>query len=227
MYRALAVKEFREVWWIGAIASALLMLCVLNDMGLMLDSSPPFLKWVGRSPTWVHPVPFRLSEWPPLVLMFAGAAGLVFGLWQTLGESLQGTWIFYLHRPAERRNLILAKVAAGLACLLVALGLPLVLYAIWAAVPGTHASPFEWWMTGPTAQAWGFAGVAYLAAFLSGLRPARWWVSRFFPLVFALFLWVPIVTVPWLVWPGWVMILVADAVLLAAIVHAGNDRDFA
>ncbi|MCA9056603.1 MAG: hypothetical protein KDA75_22400, partial [Planctomycetaceae bacterium] len=154
-------------------------------------------------------------------------AAVILAFWQTLLESAQGTWTLYLHRPVERRTLILGKLAVGGGWLLLCVGSPLLLYAVWAALPGRHATPFEWWMTGPTVRAWAYISVAYLAAFLCGLRPARWWVSRFLPAIFPFFLWLPIVVIPWTAWPMVLIILLSDAVLLAAIVWVTETRDWA
>jgi hypothetical protein len=148
-------------------------------------------------------------------------------LWQTLGESVQGTWPLLLHRPVSRRWLMLSKIGIGLGYLLLCMGAPVFVYALWAATPGTHANPFEWWMTGPTVQAWGYLSVTYLAAFLCGLRPARWWVSRLFPAVFAVFLWLPIMALPWRSGPLWLAIAVLDALLVAGILFVSRERDYA
>ena len=40
------------------------------------------------------------------------------------------------------------KLASGLAVLLVITGAMIQIYAMWAATPGTHPSPFFWSMTG-------------------------------------------------------------------------------
>ena len=60
---------------------------------------------------------------------------------------------------------------------------PILVYAWWAATPGTHAGPFEWSMTLPAWQLWLSITAIYLAAFLVGMRPARWIGSRLLPLV--------------------------------------------
>jgi hypothetical protein len=228
MLRAIALKELRETWWIAVLPAAILILIVLNALGLDVDEVPPFVYWrMNRNPGWVHPVPFEGDTWPLTVLVLGGVAAAVMALWQTLVESAQGTWSFYLHRPAARRSLILAKLGIGLGAMLICIGLPLLFYALWAATPGTHANPFEWWMAGPTLRAWAYLSVAYLAAFLCGVRPVRWWVSRFFPAVLPICVWLPIVVVPWTGWPMWLLIGAADAVLLAAIVCVTETRDWA
>jgi hypothetical protein len=60
--------------------------------------------------------------------------------------------------------------------------LPILVYALWAAMPGTHPGPFEWSMTRPAFQVWLLMPLVYLAAFASGIRPARWFGSRLLPL---------------------------------------------
>jgi hypothetical protein len=56
------------------------------------------------------------------------------------------------------------------------------IYALWAATPGHHASPFEWSMTAPEFGVVPKMPLVYLGAFLSGIRPGRWYGSRFLPL---------------------------------------------
>ena len=228
MFSAIAVKELRETWWIGLLATAFLGLYFLGAAGLDVDDDPPFLRWMqSHRADYVHPIPFEGDEWPLIVLVLGSGLAALLAFWQTFAESAQGTWTFFLHRPVERRTLILSKLAVGCGWLLICAGLPILLYALWAATPGTHANPFEWWMAGPTVRAWAYLSVAYLAAFLCGLRPARWWVSRFFPAVFPFFLWLPIVIIPWVAWPMWLIILVSDALLLAAILRVTETRDWA
>src|SRR5207302_1280151 len=98
-------------------------------------------------------------------------------------ESGRGTFLFLLHRPMTRRAIFLTKLATGAGVLLLGASLPIVLYAWWAAVPGHHPSPFAWSMTGPAWRMAFLMPLLYLGAFLSGLRPARWFGSRLFPLV--------------------------------------------
>ena len=83
--------------------------------------------------------------------------------------------------PADR--IFLTKLSTGIGLLLVCTLLPILIYATWAALPGTHPGPFEWSMTGPAFQVWLLLPLAYLGAFASGIRPARWFGSRLLPLV--------------------------------------------
>ena len=54
--------------------------------------------------------------------------------------------------------------------------------AVWAATPGTHASPFEWSMTVPIWIGWFAMTILYLGAFHTVVRPGRWYRSRLLPL---------------------------------------------
>ena len=100
-------------------------------------------------------------------------------------------------------------------------------FAIWAATPGTHAKPFEWWMTDLTWRLWFSATVFYLTAFLCGIRDARWWFSRLWPAVPVLFLPLALFKAPWFPLTGLTGMLIMDGVLLAAIFHSVRIRDFA
>ena len=108
-----------------------------------------------------------------------GRSGDCLGLRQTVGESIHGTWMFLLHRPVGWTRLIGVKLLVGVALYLVCGAAAILVYAWWAATPGTHASPFEWSMTVPTWKVWIVMPIVYLGgAFLSGMRPARWVGTR-------------------------------------------------
>jgi hypothetical protein len=228
MYRALITKELRETWWIGLLVGGAMLLFCLSEMGLLFEDHWPFVYWRQNvEPGWVHPIPFQTGGWVEVVLTFGAIAAVAMALWQTLGESAQGTWILLLHRPASRKWIILMKAAIGCGWLLLCLGLPLFIYSLWAAAPATHAAPFYWWMVIPTMEAWAFLTVSYLAAFLCGLRPARWWVSRFFPAVAAALLWLPIAIAPWQPIWFWLVFATALALFLPAILYTAQQRDYA
>ena len=77
------------------------------------------------------------------------------------------------------------KLLVGVAVYLVCAAAAILVYAWWAATPGTHASPFEWSMTVPIWKVWITMPLLYLGAFLSGIRPARWVGTRLLPLAAA------------------------------------------
>ncbi|HQU45881.1 MAG TPA: hypothetical protein PK867_23905, partial [Pirellulales bacterium] len=164
------------------------------------------------------------------IVSFCLAVGLA--VKQTLAESMRGTWLWLLHRPATRGQLIALKVATGGAIYLAGAGLPIVFYACWAAWPRTHASPFYWSMTESAWQAWGIVALMYLGTFLSALRPGRWMGTRLLPVagtftlaatIYDLFQWGG----SWFaITSMWALLVLLGAALVASIQHVGGVRDF-
>jgi hypothetical protein len=177
--RALAFKELREVAGIAALALAGYLALVVNLMGAKV------FDWVPGMPEGTHEVPFTSQEFLGFFTVVSVVFAVALGFRQTAWESSKGTFLFLLHRPLSRDAIFLTKLAVGAGVLLASASVPIVLYALWASVPGHHPSPFEWSMTEP---AWRMAlliPLMYLGAFLSGLRPARWFGTRLLPLVAA------------------------------------------
>jgi energy-coupling factor transporter ATP-binding protein EcfA2 len=134
--------------------------------------------------------------------------------WMTVGE-------------AVRRQVVL-KIFVGSTLYLVVGAIPILLYAWWAATPGTHASPFLWSMTEPAWRIWWAMILVHLGAFTSGLRPAAWLGSRLWPLAAtggAVFV---IALIPsWpsaVVWLG--VVVLAAALLLANVASIAGQRDY-
>ena len=226
MYKALAFKELRESAWVGGLVFFGLLIIVLGLIESFSIWSLLFLSPDSALPFHHHRIPFIHQELYYALAMIVPTSALVLGFRQVLGESLHGTWLFLLHRPMPRSAVILTKIAVGLVVLLVASGLPVLILALWAATPGNHASPFVWGMTGQAFRLCFGATAIYLAACLSGLRPARWTGSRLLPLipgVLAIF-WLYITV--W--WPlfGWIAVFVLDALYLAAVLETARSRDY-
>jgi hypothetical protein len=220
MQRALLIKEFRELALWGLLALVGLSLAFISCAGTNPFTLQP--NWSGEIP-FIGPSAKWLLQWIGLL------AAVVFGFRQTLGETLLGTWPLLLHRTVDRRRIIALKLLVGTAVLLVATLLPFLGFAIWAAIPGTHASPFRWDFTGPTWIAWTGLPMAYFAAFLCGLRDARWLGSRLLPLAAAVAIFFAIPSLH-LIFPAGeqlLALLVADAVFLAAIFQVTSVQDFA
>ena len=118
-------------------------------------------------------------------MLVIGGLAIALGLKQSAWEVGEGTYYFLLHRPATRRFIFGTKLAVGAGFVLIVGGLLVLLYAMWAATPGNVATPFYWSMTGPRWQLWLCMPLLYLGAFLSGIRPARWFGTRLMPLVAA------------------------------------------
>jgi hypothetical protein len=217
MLRAMLSKELRETLWIAGLALVVYMYYVTEQMGLRM------LPWsynLGQG------IPFVgsgfLASFTTICVLFA----VVLGFRQTLGESARGTWLFLLHRPAQRCSLLGLKMAVGLGLYFLCAAVPILVFAWWAATPGTHASPFEWSMTLPAWRVWLSLAAVYLGAFLSGIRPARWFGSRLLPLVAAGLLVGSIQMAPWWWLLGLACVAVLDAWLIASIFYTARARDF-
>jgi hypothetical protein len=216
--RALVLKEVREVFGIAAAALGCYLALVASLMGAKL------FDWVPGMPHGTHDVPFRggFLEWFMLVsAVFAAALGFRQSAW----ESAQGTYLFLLHRPRSRDAIFLTKLAVGAGVFLLCAAVPIVVYGTWAALPGHHASPFEWSMT---ANAWGIALLMlllYLGAFLSGLRPARWFGTRLLPLVAVAVFLMLLNSAPWRP-VGLPLTLLLYALLVSSVCYVARVRDY-
>jgi hypothetical protein len=172
MLKALVLKELRES--AGLIAIAVLGAAyILSDlMGFKLlptqSGRPTFFPFVSDSSHFYF-------------ALLAGGLAILLGFKQSAWELWQGSYFFLLHRPAGRRAIFAVKLAVGLAILLLVVGAAIQIYAMWAAAPGTHPSPFFWSMTVPVWQLWISMPLLYFGAFLSGIRPGRWFGSRLLP----------------------------------------------
>lgn len=156
------------------------------------------------------------------------------GMGMTRSDSIGNVWQFALFRPLKRRTYVLTKLAVGcgLSCVLSAV--PLVAYFSWAMQPGSLGVPWDWSYVWPSVSAWVWAPVAFLAAFLSGLREARWWWSKFWPIGFVFaagfVLWfIPLIDAAMLqrstslIFGSW---LVCVTSLGASILNVAEERDF-
>ena len=118
-----------------------------------------------------------------ITVLFAIAAGS-----GRCGENrLANHYQFLLHRPLDRSTIFISKIGFGAATVIVVVGLPQLLFAIWAD------SRIGW-----RGNMWPFpacqltAGVLffYFGAALSGLRPGRWYGSQFLPLLAGILLFI-------------------------------------
>jgi hypothetical protein len=175
--KALAIKELREVFGITAAALAGYLALVVNLMGAKV------FDWIPGIPSGTQEVPFIGAGFTMFFTFVSVAFAVALGFRQSAWELARGTYLLLLHRPISRDRIFLTKLAVGLGVLLLGASLPIVLYAWWAAVPGNHPSPFDWSMTGQAWRTTFLIPLLYLGAFLSGLRPARWFGTRLLPLV--------------------------------------------
>jgi hypothetical protein len=230
MFRAMALKELRETVWITV---PVLVVCYLVFGGVLGSAFEAFgarmsiLSFGYRySQNWVPFVDDYASYDQLYWLCAAVAVGL--GLRQTLGESISGTYPLLFHRPVCRNWLIGVKLGVGVSLYLICGSIPILAYGVFAATPGNHASPFEWSMTVPAWAAMLEMALFYFAAFLSGLRPGRWFGSRLLPLAAVVPLLINVFPEPFRT--GWVVHLLAvmavDVWMIAAIFYVSETRDY-
>ena len=156
---AVFFRELREnAKWAALICVVLLVMCMKS----IRMASPTLLLDVANQIT------------PTM----AALAGLLMGVVQSLFEMKADNWAFAVHRPVERKQLFVAKCAAGLLLLYTALALPCIFTAAWAARPGNLAMPFQMRMVLPMAADILTAGCYYFAAMVLMLRRAALWGRR-------------------------------------------------
>lgn len=221
MSKPLYFKELRETWWMGVAALVVLTTLVIDAMGF--GFGPDLLIHWYQQLTFT---PFLRNDFAPTVGMIAFCLGCALGLWQTLSESATGNWSYLLHRPISRRRIMATKLLAGGTVMIAGIGLPLLAYLLWA-IGGSHAMPFEFWMTENTLRFWLAGFVAYPAAFLCGIRPARVYVSRLWPIVPASLIFAVQLEFDFAPTGRWCLIPVGVALLVPAIFFAADNRDYA
>jgi hypothetical protein len=170
-------------------------------------------------------IPFLSDGFNLQFAMIALPLATALGFRQSLGDFSGDAHLFLLHRPITRRRIYGTKLCVGLAAYFVLTGLAILAYAVWAATPGTHASPFDWSMTATAWTLWLAVSLVYLGAFLSGIRPAAWLGTRLAPLAAAALMMSALLAAPvWLAGPA---ATICAAVFTVLILHVAATRDFA
>ncbi|MFC1587277.1 ABC transporter permease [Planctomycetota bacterium] len=173
--KAILWKEFRENLKWAALAFFIMsagILVVFVDFALQL-----------REPYPVPMPPILDDDCYGFIIAVSCIAGFLIGLLQVIFEIRPGYWAFLVHRPLSRSAIFIGKVMAGLTLYFLACGIPLVLAGWWLSVPGHISMPFHWSMMQPAAAFVLMGAVFYFAGMLTGLRKARWFVSRICGLV--------------------------------------------
>jgi hypothetical protein len=220
MTSALMRKELRECAGIAALG-----LVGLSWLALASIHLSPTFGLFSNARNGLGTIPFLVDSFAMNFALVAMALAIALGFKQSLGDQLGNAHLFLLHRPVGRQTIYLTKLAVGLALYFPLTALPVLVYALWAATPGTHASPFAWSMTASTWLSWLAIHLVYLGAFLSGIRPGAWMGTRLVPLAAACGLTALAAALPFIA--GLLVVLLASAALVTAILFVNETRDFA
>jgi len=217
MIESLLWKEFRELlplMVVALAAEAFLILGLARYWALSQTSSPQ-----DSAPVW------------PMLYTTAILFSIAAGFWQSARENFASHYQFLLHRPLSRQAFFVAKVAVGASACLLVVGLPFLWFAWWID-RWFIANSQEPQLLTLTWKAAAGLPLFYFGAFLSGLRPGRWYVSRFLPFLAAILLFITLNSVALTAYSWmWLPTLIAGPVLefcfAAAILHVARTRSYA
>jgi hypothetical protein len=226
MVLAIVRKELRETGLFAALAVGVYLIYLSRLTGKWSRALTSLFGWVPGLNVEAPDIPFVQDNFVTILFFIGVALAITLGFRQSAWEPSQGTAQYLLHLPLPRHAIIMTKLATGIGILLVCTLLPIVIYAIWAAVPGTHPGPFEWSMTSLAFHIWLSMPLAYLGAFVSGIRPARWFGSRLMPLLSVAVPGIYLNLLPhwWLI--AFPLLLLVGAVLVSDILWEAETRDF-
>lgn len=226
MVLAIVRKELRETRAFAALSLVLFLISMGSLTGKAIPVLTPLLELVFGMSSVPPDIPFVQGEFLAPYFFIGYALAIALGFRQSAWEPSQGTALYLLPLPLGRHAIFMTKIMTGVGLLLACTLLPILIYATWAATPGTHPGPFEWSMTGRAFRVWLLMPLAYLGAFASGIRPAHWFGSRLLPLASVAVPSIFVYTFPnwWLV--GFPLLLLVAAVLVSDILRETEVRDF-
>jgi ABC-type transport system involved in multi-copper enzyme maturation permease subunit len=214
MLKALVWKEFRELLPMSAIAlgvQILLITYAINDWRVHHNSNNVY------------------STFPFLYIV-----SLVFvlcaGLWQSAREVGQNTYQFLLQRPVHRTTIFGIKIGFGvLTCFAVGL-LPITLFTAWMQRAVRPEDDSIHALLGLCGGVW----LIYFGALLSGLWPAKWYGSRFYPILAGILLYILLqfvhVVLDHIAWPPHDLVpfvgLLLSIGFAVAVQYVGRTRDY-
>jgi len=229
-FLALMRKEFREsLPWL--ILAAIVFFAIggfcLRSQAYQIDRN----RYYSRLSPGSMVEPYRLTRSSPLaatgiwLLLTSIGLGLSLGIRHFWMPYFTGTWPFLLHRSANRKTILAAKLTAATIAFIVSLGtLWVVLY--WYAnrpelftMPQTARVFIEGWIF----IALGL--VAYLGTVLSGLSTAKWYTTKIFGLAFATVI-IIATFAQWRLALAFVVIAIGVFILLSQIIDLFLNREF-
>ena len=216
MLKALVIKELRE-------SAGIVALAVLGAIYMLGElTATPVVPWQSRR---LYMYPF-VNDWLSFDFWFvAGGLAIALGLRQTAWELGQGTYFFLLHRPIRRSRIFALKLLIGGGVAMAFSALFILVYAWWAATPGHFAAPFEWSMTRSAWISWIAVLPLYIGAFLSGVRPGRWFGTRLIPLLAGIGAALLANAMPWF-WVALAISIVGSAFGFVSIFYYVRKRDY-
>jgi ABC-type transport system involved in multi-copper enzyme maturation permease subunit len=226
MVLAIVRKELRETRLFAALAVGVYLIYLNRLTGKWGRAVTSLFQWVPGFNVEAPDILFVQDNFVSMLFFIGVALAIALGFRQSAWEPSQGTALYLLHLPLPRYVIILTKLCTGISNLLACTLLPILIYATWAAVPGTHPGPFEWSMTGLAFHVWLSLPLVYLGAFASGIRPARWFGSRLLPLVSVAIPGICLNLLPhwWLI--AFPLLIIVAAILISDILWEVETRDF-
>ncbi len=223
-YTALVLKECRLAAGIALLACLAYVVVVARLVGL--KGFGMISELVSQQTNFIPFVQDGFAQ-PFCVVGMLLAAGLA--VWQSAAESRGEAWLFMLYRPVSRRAVLMSKMLIGLLVVTVCTALPILVYAAWAARPGSVAAPFEWGMTEIAWRQWAALTSIYLGTLLTMLRPARWIGTRLLPAI-AVVGWLPgreaLGAWCWPVWWELLAVLVINVCLVSSLLLTIREREY-
>jgi hypothetical protein len=219
MIKALAIKELRESAGLVVLAALGMAWVIARCMGV--NPLETFVAGTYSS----HHLALVQDDFYSMACLFVGGLAVFLGLKQSAWELNHNTFHFLFHRPLSRQSILNTKLLIGSILVFGVLAIAILVYGIWAATPGNLAAPFEWSMT---RDAWLLAvglPLVYLGAFLSGLRPGRWFGTRLAPLVAVIAL-VAFYSEAIFWWLQLIVLLVGYVMSVVSIHHYTSTRDY-
>lgn len=213
--KQLVLKELCEQFKVALIGLVILTAMVSMALTSYGDQLQQLVRH-GSQTSYDNTQPLLRHELQVQVACFCALFGILLGWLQIRAEQHPDLWAFLVHRPVPRTCIFKSKVIAGLLLYVAGVGLPLLGFVLVVSAPGQVAAPFEWPMALPFTSLFLVGMVWYFAGLLTGLRKARWFVSRGFGLGLPVVVTFALFDVPEF-WHALLLVVAAGTVLALAV----------